>query len=389
MSTPPAGKSLSKFLRTHSEEILRAWDDFAGTIELDGAPLDRVALRDHAAELLAAIATDMERPQTDSQQQAKSEGDGTPADPALPDTAAETHADTRMTAGFAILPMLTEYRALRASVLRLWSDSADWSNRDEVAQITRFNEAIDQAILESVCRYTERTKQATDLFIGVLGHDIRNPLGTILMSAQYLVRAGRLDEASARPILNSTRRIASIIEQVVDFTRAQAGSKMPLEPVPADLAVLARDIVEETQVRHPEVEIRLVMGGDGFVGRWDPGRIGQLLSNLLANAITHGDRTQPVSVALESDADNVVLEVHNRGTVIPEDQCGRIFEPLVRGMGLGRQLEPSGLGLGLYICREIAHAHGGHIAVRSDEQRGTRFSVSLPRNGPAETADAH
>jgi signal transduction histidine kinase len=389
MSTPPAGKSLSKFLRTHAAEILQAWDDFAGTIELDGKPLDRVALRDHAAELLAAIATDMERPQTDSQQQAKSEGDGTPQDPGLPDTAAETHADTRMTSGFAILPMLTEYRALRASVLRLWSDSADWSNRDEVAQITRFNEAIDQAILESVCRYTERTKQSNDLFIGVLGHDIRNPLGTILMSTQYLVRAGRLDDTAARPILNSTRRIASIVEQVVDFTRAQAGSKMPLEPAPADLGSLARDIVEETQIRHPDVVIRLVAGGASLAGRWDPGRIGQLLSNLLANAITHGDRAQPVLVSLEGDASDVVVEVQNSGPVIPADQCGRIFEPLVRGMGLSQRLEPSGLGLGLYICREIAHAHGGHIAVRSDAQGGTRFIVSLPRDGAAAVAELH
>ena len=110
--------------------------------------------------MASTIAADMERPQSLRQQRTKSRGEGTPSAEGIADTAAETHADTRMAAGFAIMPMLTEYRALRASVLRLWSLSADWSNKDEVAQMTRFNEAIDQAMLESVSRYTERTKQS-------------------------------------------------------------------------------------------------------------------------------------------------------------------------------------------------------------------------------------
>jgi signal transduction histidine kinase len=386
MPDQPAPQTLATFLRTHSEEILRCWDEFAGTIELDGEPLDLLALRDHAGQILAAIATDMEQPQSPRQQRTKSRGDGSPSPDSVPDTAAETHADTRMTAGFAIMPMLTEYRALRASVLRLWSASADWSNKDEVAQVTRFNEAIDQAILESVSRYTERTKQSTDLFIGVLGHDIRNPLGTILMSTQYLVRAGRLDEAAARPILNSTRRIASIIEQVVDFTRAQAGSKMPIAPEPADLAVLAQEIVEETLVRYPGVVIDLVNDGGNLAGSWDRGRIGQLLSNLLGNAMSHGDRSQPVSVRLHGGVSEVTLEVRNRGPLISSSECNRIFEPLVRGIAAQGRPEPSGLGLGLYICREIVHAHGGIIEVRSDATEGTRFIVTLPREAPASAA---
>ena len=383
MPPPPTSQSLSTFLRTHAEEILQAWDEFAGTIELDGEPLDLPALRDHAGQILAAIAADMEQPQSPRQQRKKSRGDGAPSADGVPDTPAETHADTRMTAGFAIMPMLTEYRALRASVLRLWSASADWSNKDEVAQVTRFNEAIDQAILESVSRYTERTKQSTDLFIGVLGHDIRNPLGTILMSTQFLVRSGRLDDAAARPILNSTRRIASIIEQVVDFTRAQAGSKMPIAPEPSDLAVLAQEIVEETLVRYPDVVIELVNEGGALDGSWDRGRIGQLLSNLLGNAMVHGDRSQPVTVRLQGGDSQVTLEVRNRGPIIPVSECNRIFEPLVRGIAAEGRPEPSGLGLGLYICREIVHAHGGIIEVRCDAQEGTRFIVTLPRDAAA------
>src|SRR6185436_13681650 len=135
------------------------------------------------------IARDLSQPQSAAQQDAKGKGQGPHS--RFP-TPAETHADFRMVAGFAVDSMITEYRALRASVLKIWAKEGGGTAPGDLTDLTRFNEAIDQAIAESVGRYTRQTSTAHELFIGILGHDIRNPLGTILMSAAGLVRSGQL-----------------------------------------------------------------------------------------------------------------------------------------------------------------------------------------------------
>src|SRR5205085_8212312 len=166
---------LADFIRTHSDEILEAWDEFAATVHHDGKALDKVTLRDHAAEILHTIALDLAQPQSAAQQDAKGKGQAPRGSASTP---AETHADFRMVAGFAVDAMITEYRALRASVLKIWAKQGGGTAPGDLTDLTRFNEAIDQSIAESVARYTRQTKNATDLFIGILGHDIRNPLGT-------------------------------------------------------------------------------------------------------------------------------------------------------------------------------------------------------------------
>lgn len=356
-----------------------AWDEFAATVTHEGKTLDQKTLRDHAAEILRTIALDLEQPQTDAAQEAKSKGDGAHE---AGRSAAETHADFRMSAGFAIDAMITEYRALRASVLKIWTQSGGGDSHDaEMEDLTRFNEAIDQSIAESVARYTAQTKKSTDLFIGILGHDIRNPLGTIVMSTEFLVRSGQLAAKAAAPIVNSAMRINSIIEQVVDFTRAQADGVMPILRSPGNLADQLFKVIQETQVRHPGRTLRLESAGN-FDGSWDEGRIGQLLSNLLGNAFLYGSRTTSVTVKMWSTQKDVSFSVHNDGVPIPEDDLARIFEPLARGslteIG-GERREPSGLGLGLYICKEIVLSHGGTLSVESDKGDGTSFTVTLPR----------
>ena len=370
---------LSKFLQTNAEQILLDWDEFAATVVHEGKALDQKALRDHAAEILRTVALDLEKPQSDAAQEAKSKGDG---DHEAGPSAAEVHADCRMAAGFAIDAMIAEYRALRASVLKIWSRSGEADSHDEeMEDLTRFNEAIDQSIAESVARYTAHTKKSTDLFIGILGHDIRNPLGTIVMSIEVLVRSGQLTAKAAAPIVNSAMRIASIIEQVVDFTRAQAGGVMPILRTPGNLADQLSKVIQETQVRLPGRTLKLESAGN-FDGSWDEGRIGQLLSNLLGNAFLYGSRTTSVTVKMWSTRKDVFFSVHNDGAPIPEDDLARIFEPLARGslteIG-GERREPSGLGLGLYICKEIVLSHGGTLSVESDQGSGTCFIVCLPR----------
>jgi signal transduction histidine kinase len=369
---------LSEFIRTHAEEILRAWDEFASTVDHGGKTMDKRALRDHAGQILQTIAADLERPQSPAQQVAKSRGESPRADGG-PDSAAETHADTRILAGFAMDSMITEYRALRATVLRMWvAENRDRTPpADELEQLTRFNEAIDQALAESVARYTEQVRRYTNLFMGMLGHDIRNPLGTILLSAQLLVRKGQLTVDAVAPIVNSAKRIEDIIELIVDFSRAQADGSMPLHPAPCSLARVVRDVIEETRVRHPLAQLNLDIE-EGIEGEWDAGRIGQLLSNLMQNALTYGSRQEGVTVKLAATPEFVELSVNNKGRLIAPADRERIFEPRSRGRREDEQRAPEGLGLGLYICREIAKAHGGTLSLRSDAESGTTFTARLP-----------
>lgn len=377
---------LSQFLRLHAKEILNAWDEFAATVEHDGTMLDKQTLRDHAGEILLTIAADLERPQTETEQAEKSKGLSDRQAGNTP-TAAEIHADTRMVSGFAIDAMITEYRALRANVVQLWS-KADGvtSYKEDIVDLTRFNEAIDQAIAESVARYTDQTKRSTELFIGILGHDIRNPLGTISMSAQYLVRSGQLKPAAAQTIINSVVRINRVIEHVVDFTRSQSEGIMPINPSEGNLVTQFSKIMDETRVRNPDSLLEMDSSGN-FDGSWDEGRMGQLLSNLLANAITYGEKRQPITLHMWESAADVFFSVNNSGAPIaPQDQ-ERIFRPLARGsFNTAEHREPGGLGLGLYICQEIVRAHGGSIELESNLAAGTTFVVKLARSTAARTA---
>lgn len=368
---------LSSFLVEHAEEILREWDAFAASVAHQGKELDQKALRDHAGEILRAIALDLERPQNEEQQLAKSKGVGRREPAPSP---AETHADFRIMSGFAIDAMITEYRALRASVLKQWAKSSG-SGPADIEDMTRFNEAIDQAIAESVSRYTHQTKRSTDLFIGILGHDIRNPLGTIVLSAEILSRSPQTPQKVVTTIINSAVRINGLIEQVVDFSRAQADGAMPIHRIPGDLHEQLLKVVQETQALHPGRAIVIRHTGD-FAGRWDEGRVGQLLSNLLGNALRYGDDEGEVTVDMWADEKNAFFSVHNVGVAIPEQDRVRIFQPLARGSAIEDktdQRDPAGLGLGLYICREIVRSHGGTLTLKSSDGAGTTFTVSLPR----------
>lgn len=383
LNTTLAGRAsrprLSQFLEEQAEEILLAWDEFAATVDHEGKALDPVALRDHAAEILKTIAADLAKPQSAAEQDAKGKGLG-PRNH-LP-TPAETHADFRMVAGFAVDAMITEYRALRASVLKIWGRHGGGTQPEDLTDLTRFNEAIDQAIAESVGRYTKQTSSAMELFIGILGHDIRNPLGTIMMSAAVLQRTGQLSPAAVAPINNAAQRIKGIIEQVVDFTRAQADGVMPITRTPGNLVEQVSKVVDETQIRHPVRLIVLESEGD-FNGSWDEGRMGQLVSNLLANALLYGAADTPITVKMWTSRTDVNLSVHNQGKPIPEGERERIFRPLERGWHQradGEARETSGLGLGLYICREIVQSHGGQLNLASTEVDGTTFTATLPRH---------
>jgi signal transduction histidine kinase len=215
--------------------------------------------------------------------------------------------------------------------------------------------------------------------MGILGHDLRNPVSAVLALAGLMRRQdGMSDKAREQLgwIEQAARRMNEMIGTLLDFTRLRFHGSLPVAVQEIDLDELVRSVVAELRAAHRTREIELSASGN-LHGRWDPGRIAQLLSNLAANALSHGAEGSPVTVALAGEGENVRLSVSNRGPVIPPELVERLFEPFQQGTdnsGNGHR----GLGLGLFIVREIVRAHGGTIDVRSCGDL-TTFAVTLPR----------
>jgi signal transduction histidine kinase len=381
---------LSEFISDKLELILDDWERYATQIPA-ARGMDRDELRDHAKQMLETIAKDLNGAQTSEEQKKKSEGHGQGADSNAPvETAARQHASVRMKAGFPIEDLISEFRALRATVLRHWEKASNTMQQSDMEDMTRFNEAIDQAVAESVARHSALIRHAQDVFLGILGHDLRNPLGAVTMSAQYLMQSPSLEGRhikAAAMIYNSSKQMSQLVGDLLDFTRTRLGQAIPIRPEPTNIAEIVRHAVAQACAFHPEREIVLHMPAE-LTGQWDTARIAQVLSNLIANAIKHGSRDQPITVTLGGDDRNVMASVHNMGNPIPADDLPRIFAPLVRAT-TSSDHEPydTSLGLGLFIVREIAQAHEGTVAVTSTAEAGTTFTLQLPRmlTGPAAT----
>jgi signal transduction histidine kinase len=371
---------LSDFIIQNMEVILKDWEEFARTINPPALTMDSASLRDHAALMLQAIAKDLETRQTQKEQSDKSK-DLAPKNPKL--SPAEQHAEARLLCGFTIGQLFSEYRALRASVLHLWHEYAKEGLVSDPDDITRFNEAIDQAVAESLSRYSKLLKTSQDMFLAILGHDLRNPLSTTSMSAIALMRVENVSDqivSTATRIYNSSQRMSMLINDLMDYTRTQLGTKLPVDLKPSNLAKICADIVEEQQIANPEHSIVLSMEGT-FDGKWDDQRIAQVLSNLLGNATQYGVISSPVQVHLSSSEDAVFIKINNKGQPIPPSKIQHIFDPLVRHEENAETIYAykSSLGLGLYISKEIVLAHNGSVNVSSSEIEGTTFEIELPR----------
>lgn len=370
---------LSAFITEQMEPILQEWEDFARTVNIPGKQMDSKGLRNHASLMLAAMAQDLETVQTAKQQFDKSQGN---APSNVTETAAESHALTRLTAGFTIDQMVSEYRALRASVLKQWMATLTRDSTHEMQDMLRFNEAIDQAITESVASYTRAAQTSRDIFLGILGHDLRTPLGAILLASDVLLRTDdlgqRATKLSAR-IYSSVKRANRIVGDLLDFTRSHLGHGIPVQLEQVDLVQICEQIVDEASTFHLDADIMLVTCKSA-VGNFDASRIEQVFSNLISNAVHHGDRKSPISVSLECADEHVVFSVLNQGPPMPKDVLQTIFQPLQRYADHGEAGQPvsGGLGLGLHIASEIVEAHKGQIEVESDSA-GTRFTVRLPK----------
>ena len=373
---------LSEFIIENLGPILDDWENFAKEIPA-AKGMDGKELRDHAKIMLQAIAKDLATPQSEEEQKQKSTGHGQAKEHAEHgESPAEQHASERARSGFSIEDMFAEYRALRASVLRLWSESSDSPLQSALEDMTRFNEAIDQAVAESIARFFSTVQQSQHLFLGILGHDLRNPLGAISMSAQFLMQNSSLDSRfikAASIIYNSSDQMSHLIDDLLDFTRTRLGQSMPLSLGQTDLLELVQRAITEASAFHPDRTILFDAKGD-LRGHWNSARIGQVFSNLLGNAIKHGSDREPINVELSSEDQDVIATVHNGGSPIPEKDLPRIFEPMHQSLESSTsQQRNMGLGLGLYIAQQIVQAHRGTINVTSSIEEGTTFTVRLPR----------
>ena len=375
---------LAPFILENLDEILQEWENFAETL----APLQdagRVELRDHATEILKVIVADLQSPQAESQSIAKSKG---LAPGSGLDTAAEIHAAARMSSGLNSDQVMAEFRALRSNVLRLWARRTSVTTADEVQDMVRFNEAIDQAQSESMARYSKLLRDAQSLFLAILGHDVRSPLGAVSMGAQVLLQDQSLPAKVlkvALRIFNSSKRVDEIVRDLLDFSTSHLGDGIPIDPYTVDLAELTHNVVDEVKTFHPDRTIKLVCTGE-LTGAWDGPRLAQAFSNLIANAVQHGKEQGEISVAISGSEQDVVFEVSNDADVIAPAKLRALFDP-VKSFAIRPPSERSvyrvqNLGLGLYVVKEIVRAHGGQISVSSTPETGVKFLVSLPRLTP-------
>lgn len=369
---------LSTFLTTNIEPILREWEGFARTIQTDCTPLDSVGLRDHAEQMVRVIAEDLLNHQSLLEQREKSQGLAVTKH----DTAAQTHAITRLMAGFTVDQVTSEFRALRASVIALWMKQIKAGEEFEVEDMIRFNEAIDQALAESISSYSAAVQASRDVFLGILGHDLRTPLSAILMGADVLLRTDELSNRTtkiASRIYTSVKRASRIVGDLLDFTRSQLGRGIPISRVPIDIAPVFERIVEESRAVYPEANILLTKSGR-VDGEFDEARLEQVFSNLIGNAVQHGAGHLPVTVTLDASDVRLLLTVHNFGKAIPKDVLPFIFNPMGRySPEASVENGPyASLGLGLFIVEQIVSAHEGSIEVSSDSEIGTTFVVGIP-----------
>ena len=375
---------LHDFILANRESILTEWEAFASTVSAASATMDVAALRDHASEMLTVIARDLKTSQGGRDQSEKSKGNAPPVNPADDATAAEEHGAGRARSGFTVSQMVAEYRALRASVLRLWSRKQGELKPAEIEDMIRFNEAIDQSLAESIVEFDQNVEQAKEMFLAILGHDLRTPIGAIYSSASFMLETEELNEPHLT-LLNRMKQSATrsmhMVGDLLDFTRSRLGGGIPVSRKHVNMGKIVHDVVEEISALHPGTKVR-VNAREAQDGEWDEARLSQALTNIIGNAVEHSPANTEVTVDVTSEGDEAVIAVHNSGAPIQSADLDGIFNPM-KTKPENQQPKESGptgnLGLGLYIAERIVNAHQGRIGVESSLEKGTTFTIHLPK----------
>jgi signal transduction histidine kinase len=363
-----AMQALADFLRSHREEIIQTWVSATAQLPVARA-LSRAHRRNHIPQLIDAMVDAIER------------GDRTSVSLAqIP----LIHVDERWTQNYDLRDVVAEYRLLRRVILDMYAREITSENAGErVLPIVTLNENLDHAITDAVDHFSAQRERTREYFMGILGHDLREPLHVIAMNAALLLRREEpLPNADLRQvarIASGAARMERLISDLLDVTRSRLGGGLPMTPVDTDLGRIAGEIVDDLSSANPGRDIRCSVEASerGVTGHWDSARLTQLVSNLIANALKHGG--DPIEVTVRPGADDtIVLEVRNRGEILPHLR-DHLFEPFFTSD------QRSGIGLGLYIAREIANAHAGELEL-VDAEGETLFRLTLPR--PDAAADA-
>lgn len=372
---------LSRFINKHIDEIIVEWESFAETLGPAADVMSVLALRDHAREILRAIAVDIESWQNPELQYQKSQG--LAQDIPGEQSAASIHGALRQASDFSLLQLSAEYRALRATVLRLWLPQVNQMSTTTIHEMVRFNESIDQALAESVVTYCARAEQTRDLFLAILGHDLRAPLSTMSMAGELLARPAmshdQVLQAGVR-VKRSARLMSSMVDDLLGYTRTQLRGGMPIARKHTDIKDICQSAVDDANAVYPASKFNVNTAGD-LSGFFDSVRLHQLFSNLFVNAAQYGTNERPIVIDAHGEPDSITVRVTNYGPVIPDASLESIFKPLIQ---LATEDENdaqsrTSLGLGLFVAREIAVAHGGTITVTSNEVDGTTFTARFPR----------
>lgn len=364
---------LAEYLDEHRDEIVQAAADFAQTMPaLQDA--DQATLKDHFSQFIEAVSSDIKTLQSRTQSIVKSLGD---APRNLDESAAEEHGVQRARMGLSAYQVVSEYRALRSSVLRMWADQGGGRN-DDAADVMRFNEAIDQAICESIDKYEQEVDRWRSIFLGVVGHDLRTPLNAVNLTCEVIkARVPENLTLHADVLIRSVKRMSTMLDSLLEYSQSQIGSGITLQKSDVDLGRACNAEIDILHAAMPEANIEFTCEQDLHVHA-DASRVREAMSNLVNNAVKHGTG-QAAIVTIRSDDKYAYIEVQNAGAIPVENQR-EIFEPLKRGDAV-RGGDRTNLGLGLFICKQIAVAHEGDITVTSIDGL-VHFVLKLPKFKP-------
>jgi signal transduction histidine kinase len=281
---------------------------------------------------------------------------------------------------FELAQALADRAALATENARLFSEVV----KARTVATAQRDQSEEKLVVEAQRRLqAENESRFAEMFIGILGHDLRNPLNAISMAASLLKRKGSDDKTVDR-ILASARRMSNMVGQLLDLTRSRLAGGISVERKPGDLRAIISGILDELRLAYPDRELRWEDSGE-VRGAWDQDRLAQAASNLVGNALQHGDPARPVTVRLAARKESVVVSVHSDGPPIPRELLDVIFDPYRRNTA--RSERSKGLGLGLFITQQIVLAHGGRLEVRSTLEEGTTFSMILPRSSTGKVAE--
>lgn len=371
--------TLAAFIRRNRQRIVDEWFETVRQLPSSHA-LPPEVVRDHIPEFLERLADAVESHDTTA---------------LLLRGLPNLHAALRVREGYDLRQVIAEYRTLRSVISRLYGVEGDISDAScpKFQPLSVMNAALDLAIADAVDQYSIDQGKAREMFIGMLGHDLRAPLSAIAFAAGTLWE--RRDGLDARTVKTAARigasakRMDRMIRDLLDFARGRLGTGFPIVPAPIDARAVIADTVNEIAQAHPERAIEC-RGGDGdFHVRWDGDRVAQAIANLVSNAVVHG--TDPVVIEPADQRDWITIEVRNGGE-IPPQILPKIFAPFTQqgpdrrhdGVHAGPERRRGHLGLGLYIVQEVATAHGGRVTAESSDGH-TTFRMILPRE--ARTAE--